>query len=80
MMADAARKSPCFVSPHGWLLIHTIASTTAKAGTGAGAVVVAGTVAAGVQQGWSWLEIGLAGFVAAGLATAIVLLIKKFRT
>jgi lysozyme len=54
-------------------------STATKAGAGAGAVVVAGTVAAGVQQGWSWLEIGLAGFVVAGLATAIVLLIKKFR-
>jgi len=55
-------------------------STASKAGAGAGAVVVAGTVAAGVQQGWSWLEIGLAGFVVAGLATAIVLLIRKFRT
>jgi hypothetical protein len=55
-------------------------STAAMAGAGAGAVVVAGTVAAGVQQGWSWLEIGLAGFVAAGIATAIVLLIRKFRT
>jgi predicted chitinase len=55
-------------------------STTTKAGTGAGAVVVAGTVVVGVQQGWNWLEIGLAGFVVAGLATAIVLLIKKLRS
>ena len=55
-------------------------STATKAGAGAGAVVVAGTVAAGVQQGWSWLEIGLAGLVVAGLATAIVLLIKKLRS
>lgn len=54
-------------------------STTTRAGTGAGAVVVAGTVAAGVQQGWNWLEIGLAGFVVAGLATAIVVLIKKLQ-
>jgi hypothetical protein len=56
-------------------------STATKVGTGtASAVVVAGTVAVTVQQGWSWLEIGLSAFVAAGLVTAVVLLIKKARS
>lgn len=54
-------------------------TTTTKVGTGAGAVVVAGTVAATMHQGWSWPEIGLSAFVVAGLVTAIVLLIKKAR-
>jgi lysozyme family protein len=55
-------------------------STTAKVGSTTAVVVgTAGGAAVAVSQGWSWLEIGLAGFVVAGLATAIVLLIKKFR-
>ena len=49
-------------------------SKTTKA-TG-GAVVVAGTVAAGVHQGWTIPEIGLAAFVALGIATAIFLLVR----
>jgi len=51
-------------------------STGTKA---SGVVIVAGTVAATVHQGWSWAEIGVSAFIAAGLITAIVLLIKKVR-
>jgi lysozyme family protein len=56
-------------------------STATKAG---GAVVIAagagsGAVAA-ASQGWSWAEIGLSAFIAAGLVTAVVLLVKKLRS
>jgi len=55
-------------------------TTAAKAGTGsAGAVVVGGTVAATVSAGWSWAEIGLSAFIAAGIVTAIVVMFQKFR-
>lgn len=56
-------------------------STAGKAGS-AGAVVVAtgGTVAATASAGWSWLEIGLSAFIAAGVITTIALLIKKVRS
>lgn len=53
-------------------------STATKVGTGA--IVVGGTVAATVQQGWSWAEIGISAFIAAGLITAVVFLIKKVRS
>lgn len=57
------------------------ATTAAKAG-GAGAVVIGagGTATVAVHQGWNWAEIGLSAFVAAGLVTAIVLLVRKFRS
>jgi hypothetical protein len=43
---------------------------------GAGAIVVAGTVAAGVHQGWTVTEIGVAAFIAVGFIVAIFMLIK----
>lgn len=52
-------------------------STPAKVG---GAVVVAAPVAVAVHQGWSWLEIGLTAFIAAGIVTAIIVLINKVRS
>jgi putative chitinase len=48
--------------------------------------VIAGTIGAGTgaaaaaSQGLSWLEIVLSAFVVAGLFTAVVLLIRKFRS
>lgn len=56
-------------------------STAGKVGN-AGAVVAgsAGTAAVVAHLGWSWAEIGLSAFVAAGLVTAIVVLIKKVRS
>lgn len=50
--------------------------------TEAGAVIIGagGAAAAAASQGWGWLEIGLTGFIAAGIVTAIVLLIKKVRS
>lgn len=51
-------------------------STGAKAG-GAGVIIAAPVVAA--SQGYGWLEIGLSAFIAAGLVTAAVLLIRKFK-
>jgi putative chitinase len=57
------------------------ATTAAKAGTvTGGAIVVAGTVAATAHQGFNWPAIGLSAFIAAGLVTAVVLLIRKFRS
>jgi lysozyme len=56
-------------------------STTAKAASAAaGGAVVGGAAAAAASAGWSWIEIGLTGFIAAGIVTAIVLLIKKVRS
>lgn len=48
---------------------------TAKAGA---VVVAAAPVAVVVQQGWSWTEIGLTAFIAVGVVTAVVLLVRKF--
>jgi putative chitinase len=39
-----------------------------------------GTIAAGAHLGLSWAEIGLSAFIAAGVVTAVVLLVKKFRS
>lgn len=39
-----------------------------------------GTAAAAASQGWSWSEIGLLAFIAAGLVTVVVVLIKKARS
>lgn len=50
-------------------------TTTAKAGA---VVVAAAPVVVVVQQGWSWTEIGLTAFIAAGVVTAVVLLVRKF--
>lgn len=56
-------------------------STTAKAGSTAAVVVgTAGGAAAATAAGWSWIEVGLTAFIAAGIITAIVLLIKKARS
>lgn len=57
------------------------ASTAAKAST-AGAVILApaATAAVAVHQGWSWPEVAVGAFIAAGLVAAIVLLIKKVRS
>lgn len=57
----------------------TPTSTAAKAGTAGGVVIAAGTVAASVHSSFNWAEIGLGAFVAVGLVTAVVLLIKKSR-
>lgn len=48
----------------------------------AAAVVVttATTVAATAHQGWSWIEIGLSAFIAAGIVTAIIFIVKKARS
>lgn len=54
----------------------------AKATVTTAAVVIAptaATVAVAAHKGWSWLEIGLSAFIAAGVVTAIILLIKKVR-
>lgn len=50
--------------------------------TEAAGVIVAtgGTVAVAASVGWSWAEIGLAAFIAAGIATAVVFLIRKLRS
>jgi len=45
----------------------------ATAGASGGAVAAA-------SAGWSWLEIGLTAFIAGGILTAIVLLIRKVRS
>jgi lysozyme family protein len=56
-------------------------STTAKVNSTAAVVVGSGGAAAvAASQGWSWVEIGLTGFIAAGFVTAVVLLIKKLRS
>jgi lysozyme family protein len=57
-------------------------ATTAEKVGGTTAVVVGtgGTIAAAASAGWSWAEIGLSAFIAAGIVTAIVLLIKKARS
>jgi lysozyme len=56
-------------------------STTAKAASAAaGGAVVGGAAAAAASAGWSWIEIGLTAFIAAGFVTAVVLLIKKLRS
>ena len=56
-------------------------STTAKVGSTTAVIVgTGGAAAAAASQGWSWIEIGLAAFIAAGIITAIVLLIKKARS
>jgi lysozyme len=55
-------------------------STAAKVGSTTAVVVgTGGAAAAAASQGWSWIEIGLTAFIAAGLVTAVVLLIKKLR-
>lgn len=51
-------------------------STAAKAG---GAVVVVAAPIVVASQGYGWLEIGLSAFIATGLVTVVVLLIRKFR-
>jgi lysozyme len=56
-------------------------STTAKVGSTTAVVVgTAGGAAVAVSQGWSWIEVSLTAFIAAGIFTAIVLLIKKARS
>jgi len=56
-------------------------STTAKVGSTTAVVVgTGGAAAAAASQGWSWIEIGLTAFIAAGIVTAVVLLIKKLRS
>jgi lysozyme family protein len=56
-------------------------STTAKVGSTTAVVVgTAGGAAVAVSQGWSWIEVGLTAFIAAGFVTAVVLLIKKLRS
>ena len=56
-------------------------STAAKTGSAGAVVVATGTTAAvAASVGWSWAEIGISAFIAAGLVTAIVLLIKKARS
>jgi hypothetical protein len=56
-------------------------STTAKVSSTTAVVVgTAGGAAAAASQGWSWVEIGLTAFIAAGIITAVVLLIKKLRS
>lgn len=63
-----------------------MATPAAKPATSTGGKVIAATVGAGAgsavaaSQGWSWIEIGLSGLIVAGIATAIVLLVKKFRS
>lgn len=52
-------------------------STGAKVG---GAVVIIAAPVIVASQGYNWLEIGLSAFIAAGLVTVIVLLIRKFRS
>lgn len=56
-------------------------TTAAKVGS-AGAVIAstAGTVAATASAGWSYAEIGLSAFIAAGAVAAVVLLIRKARS
>lgn len=39
-----------------------------------------GTAAVAASQGWTWSEIGLLAFIAAGLVTVVVVLIKKARS
>ena len=65
-----------------WIEAHkrVMSGAVTKATSAGGAVVVATTVAVTTYQGWSWIEIGLTGFIVAGLATAVVLLIRKFRS
>lgn len=60
---------------------RVFAGETRKRITNATAVIVTtgGTVAVATHQGWSGIEIGLSAFIAAGIVTAIVLLIKKVR-
>jgi hypothetical protein len=56
-------------------------STTAKVSSTTAVVVsTGGAAAAAASAGWSWLEVGLSAFIAAGIVTAIVLLIKKARS
>lgn len=61
--------------------VPTVA-TVKKAATTSAAVVVAtgGTVAATVSAGWSYAEIGLSAFIAAGAVAAVVLLVRKFKS
>jgi putative chitinase len=54
-------------------------ATPTAAKVGGGAVVIAAPVIA-ASAGYGWLEIGLSAFIAAGLVTAVVLLIRKFRS
>jgi len=56
-------------------------STAAKIGSTTAVVVgTASGAAAAASAGWSWLEVGLTAFIAAGIITAIILLIKKVRS
>jgi lysozyme len=56
-------------------------TTAAKVGTTTAVIVTTGTTATvAASAGWSWTEIGLTAFIAAGIITAIVLLIKKVRS
>ncbi|MCF2522360.1 hypothetical protein [Bradyrhizobium sp. G127] len=52
------------------------AATTVVVAAGVGG----GTATVAAQQGWTWSEIGLAAFIAAGIVTAVVILIKKVRS
>lgn len=55
-------------------------STGAKAGNGAAIVIgTAGTAAVTAHQGFNWPAIVLSALIAAGLVTAVVLLIRKFK-
>jgi hypothetical protein len=48
-------------------------ATAVVVGAGSGGAAAAGA-------GWSWAEIGLTGFIVAGFVTAIVLMVRKFRS
>jgi putative chitinase len=52
----------------------------AKGGSAAIVIGAGGTAATAAYQGYSLIEIGLSAFVVAGLVTAVVLLIRKFRS
>lgn len=51
-----------------------------KAETGAIVIGTGGAVATAASAGWSWTEIGLTAFIAAGIVAAVVILIKKARS
>jgi hypothetical protein len=65
-----------------WVEAHKRVMSPAPSKTETATVIVStGTTAVvAASYGWSWAEIGLTAFVVAGIATAVVLLIRKFRS
>lgn len=61
---------------------RVFASVTKQKVTSTAAVVAGagGTAAVVAHQGLNWLEIGLSAFIVAGIVTAVILLIRKFRS